>query len=302
MKDQSDWTWSRSCSGTSYWCVVEEMKRSAVEGGGILYMQDVAISPCELAKDLELDHIGSLEDLSESYITFEQLEECKMNTGCLWPPWNLSHRSQILQAVARLEAEGGREVIRNSAFQSLKHGTWKGSSGLFYLPKQVPAALSPKSLGLSQQLFDSTTPPTKSMKKSKRHLSQRQVIDYTEKQLSFFIPAAPSSGVVLFTKKPLRTPKTTPEVGGPSKRFLPFFPPHRCPRSSRSLRPWRWPSKSRNSQMRRLAEMFFGKDGFSLWWFSWFHFCLYCFLLFLSVFCETVELECSCLEFCSSSY
>ena len=68
------WSLAGICSGDAYWCVAEELGSWSPHSEGVLYMQfDVALSPCEMAKHLDVQQIGSFQELS--YGTFEKLDE-----------------------------------------------------------------------------------------------------------------------------------------------------------------------------------------------------------------------------------
>ena len=153
------WTLSHTCSGEAYACVAEEMKHIRMNDDtrservdpvpGILYMNfDVGISPCEMARHLNVTKIGTFQELAKKYMTFEELDQCSLNRSrCMWDAWQVNHsKAQILNASGRLEtlldsAFGSKTSLTQTTVallqRSLREGTWMGFSGLYYLPKQV---------------------------------------------------------------------------------------------------------------------------------------------------------------------
>ncbi|CAK9036659.1 Hypothetical protein SCF082_LOCUS21813 [Durusdinium trenchii] len=149
------WTLAHTCSGEAYACVAEEILQSeSVLVPGILYMNfDVGISPCEMARHLNVTKIGTFQELPKKYMTFQELDQCTLNrSGCMWDAWQVSHsKAQILNVTGRLDTlldrapglgsagpvEKTKALLQRMAFQRLKEGTWIGFSGLYYLPKQV---------------------------------------------------------------------------------------------------------------------------------------------------------------------
>ena len=152
------WTLAHTCSGEAYACVAEEILQSeSVLVPGILYMNfDVGISPCEMARHLNVTKIGTFQELPKKYMTFQELDQCTLNrSGCMWDAWQVSHsKAQILNVTGRLDTlldrapglgsagpvEKTKALLQRMAFQRLKEGTWIGFSGLYYLPKQVAGA------------------------------------------------------------------------------------------------------------------------------------------------------------------
>ena len=143
---------SQRCHGAGdpYWCIAAEIPRSS-DSLGILYMQfDVAMSPCEMSKRLEIGQVGTFEDLSDKYVTFKELDECNLNEAlhCLWHHWDVKNTRQkllkSLQALERApalsfsnELKSTSNISTSSILEKLRSGIWRAVSDFLYIPKQV---------------------------------------------------------------------------------------------------------------------------------------------------------------------
>ncbi|CAK9025296.1 Hypothetical protein SCF082_LOCUS17018 [Durusdinium trenchii] len=125
---------ARTCAAEVYWCVAEEIAKSANSKGIMFLHFDVAMSPCEITRRLDAAKVGTFEELTN--ITAAKLDECnRKKLNCQWQHWNADKsRAQILNAVASLEAP----LNKTWAFRSLKNGSiFRVFSGLFYLPEKA---------------------------------------------------------------------------------------------------------------------------------------------------------------------
>eukprot|EP00913_Durusdinium_trenchii_P025102 g23562.t1 len=129
--------------GDPYWCIAEEIPRSK-DSSGILYMQfDVGMSPCEMARRLDVGAVGTFETLSDKYSTFAQLDECNTNLKlrCLWHHWDMkrnSTRTRLLKTAKALDEISSTLPFANtSILQRLETGIWSAVSDFLYLPKQA---------------------------------------------------------------------------------------------------------------------------------------------------------------------
>ena len=142
---RTSWSWARRCTGAGdpYWCISEEIPLS-LDSKGILYMQfDVAMSPCEMAKRLQVKQIGTFEDLSDKYISFEKLDECNRNKKlrCLWYHWDIKNnntRNRIMKTLDAMEKiKSSLSIADHSVFQKLRSGTWRAVSDFLYIPRKA---------------------------------------------------------------------------------------------------------------------------------------------------------------------
>ena len=101
------------------------------------------MSPCEMARRLDVGAVGTFETLSDKYSTFAQLDECNTNLKlrCLWHHWDMkrnSTRTRLLKTAKALDEISSTLPFANtSILQRLETGIWSAVSDFLYLPKQA---------------------------------------------------------------------------------------------------------------------------------------------------------------------